>query len=81
MDFITDLPASIKTEDLNRSREAYDVILVVVDCMSKMAHFIPTRKLIKGEELAYMVVCEVFRLYGIPANIVTDRGSVFAKGF
>jgi hypothetical protein len=81
MDFITDLPASIKLEDLNSAREAYDAILVVVDRMSKMAHFIPTRKSIKGEELAYMVVREVFRLHGIPANIVTDRGTVFAKGF
>ena len=81
MDFITDLPASIKTEDLNGSREAYDAILVVVDRMSKIAHFIPTRKSIKGEELAYIVVHKVFRLHGIPANIVTDHGSVFAKGF
>jgi len=81
MDFITDLPASIKSEDLSGSREAYDAILVIVDRMSKMAHFVPTRKSIKGEELSYMVVREVFRLHGIPAKIVTDRGSVFAKGF
>jgi hypothetical protein len=40
MDFITDLPASIKFKDLNSSREAYNAILVVVDRISKMAHFI-----------------------------------------
>jgi hypothetical protein len=81
MDFIMDLPASIKHEDLNSSREAYNAILVVVDRMSKMAHLVPTRKSLKGEELAYLLVREVFRLHGVPANIVTNRGSVFAKGF
>jgi hypothetical protein len=49
--------------------------------MSKMAHFIPTRKTISGEELAFLVIREVFRLHGVPAKVVTDRGSVFAKGF
>jgi hypothetical protein len=72
MDFITDLPASIKHEDLNSSWEAYDAILVVVDYMSKMAHLILTRKLLKGEELAYLLVHEVFRLHGVPANIMTN---------
>lgn len=81
MDFITDLPASIKSEDLNGSREAYNAILVIVDYMSKIAYFIPTRKSIKGEELLYIVVREVFRLHRIPAKIVIDYRSVFAKGF
>jgi hypothetical protein len=81
MDFIMDLPTSIKHEDLNSSREAYNTILVVIDRISKMAHLIPTRKLLKGEELAYLLVREVFRLHGVPVNIVTNQGSVFAKGF
>jgi len=78
MDFITELPASTSNENL---REAYDCILVIVDRFSKMAHFIPTRKTLKAEQLATIFIREVVRLHGVPANIVTDRGSVFAGDF
>jgi hypothetical protein len=40
MDFITNLPASIKFKDLNSSWEAYNTILIIIDRISKMAHFI-----------------------------------------
>ena len=39
MDFVTDLPASISFEGVE-----YDSILVVVDRLTKMAHFLPTWK-------------------------------------
>jgi hypothetical protein len=72
MDFIMDLPTSIKHEDLNSSREAYNTILVVMDYISKIAYLILIRKLLKGEELAYLLVYKVFRLHGVPVNIVTN---------
>jgi hypothetical protein len=41
MDFITNLPASIKFEDLNSLWEAYNAILVIINRISKIVHFIP----------------------------------------
>jgi hypothetical protein len=67
-----ELPASIKHEDLNSSWEAYNVILVVMDYMSKIAYLILIRKLLKGEELAYLLVYKVFHLHGVPMNIITN---------
>jgi hypothetical protein len=72
MDFITNLPVSIKFKDLNSSREAYDAILVIMDRMSKIAHFILTRKTISGEELAFLVIYKVFCLHGVPVKVVTN---------
>jgi hypothetical protein len=73
MDFITGLPES----------NGYTQIWVVVDRLSKMAHFIPMKT---GEEspardLAMTFAREVWRLHGLPADIVSDRGSVFISGF
>ena len=79
MDMIVDLPASTMSTSL--SRDPYDAILVVVDRLSKMTHFIPVRKTLKGEELAMLILREVIRLHGVPAKVITDRGSIFASGF
>ena len=76
MDFVTDLPASISFEGVE-----HDALLVVVDRFTKMGHFIPTWKDITTEQLAELFVREVVRLHGLPTNIVTDRGSVFASEF
>jgi len=76
MDFITDLPASKSIEGAE-----YDSVLIVVDRFSKMAHFIPTRKDLSTEELAHLVLREIVRIHGLPAKIVTDRGSLFAAEF
>jgi transposase InsO family protein len=58
-----------------------DGLRLVVDRFSKMTHFIPTTNTIDSEHLANLVVKEIIRLHGVPANIVTDRGSVFASSF
>lgn len=79
MDFVTDLPASLLM--IGGSRVSFDCVLVVVDRFTKMAHFIPTKKTIRGEELARVLTREIFRLHGVPAKVITDRGSVFAQGF
>ena len=76
MDFIPDLPASVSIEGVE-----YNAILVVVDRFSKMAHFIPTRKDLSTGDLAHLVVRELVRIHGLPAKIVTDRGSLFAAEF
>jgi hypothetical protein len=71
MDFITDLPNS----------EGFDSILVVIDRFTKMGHFIPCRKTITAPELAKLFLTNIFRLHGLPLDIVSDRGSVFTAQF
>jgi len=45
-----------------------------------MAHFIPLKNR-KAKELARIFVCEVWRLYGLPKRIVSDRDTVFMSSF
>ena len=66
-DFITDLPKS----------NGFTCILVVVDRMTKMAHFIPTVKDIDAKGTARLMVDNVWRLHGTPVETVSDRGTQF----
>lgn len=56
------------------------VILTVVDHFSKVAHFIPLSKLPSSKETADTLVHQVFRLHGIPTDIVLDRGPQVVRG-
>ena len=67
MDFITDLPESDKE----------DAILIVIDRLTKMTHFIACRKEINARQFSELFVREIFRLHGLPRDIITDRGSIF----
>ena len=71
MDFIVKLP----------QKEGYDSILVVVDRFTKMAHFIPTQETCTAGQLAALLWKEVFKLHGLPRDIVSDRGSTFMSKF
>jgi hypothetical protein len=64
MDFITDLPISNK----------FDSILVVVDRLTKMSHFIPYKKTITSKATARLFLDNIYRLHGFPNDIVSDRG-------
>ena len=64
MDFITCLPTT---------RAGYDAILVVVDRLTKMAHFIPCVTKCTGEQVAKMLWDHVFKYHGLPRQIVADR--------
>jgi hypothetical protein len=59
MDFITELPTSTLTGT------PYDSILVVVDRLTKMSHYIPSRSDWDGTELAQAWIREVVRLHGV----------------
>jgi hypothetical protein len=71
MDFITNLPI-VKTKNS---------ILVVVDCLTKMAHFTPCSKSITTEETTQSILDEIVRLHGLPEEIVFDKGPQFASKF
>jgi len=69
-DFITKLPLA----------QGYDSILVVVDCLTKMVHFIPTTEKTSAEKLARLFRDNVWKLHGLPESIISDREPQFAAG-
>lgn len=71
LDFVTGLPPS----------QGKTVVLTVVDRFSKAAHFIPLPKLPSAKETAVAVVDHVFRLHGLPMDVVSDRGPQFVSKF
>lgn len=71
MDFIVQLPPS----------NGYTAILVVVDRMTKMSHFIPTTDDIDAAGTVNLLMCRVFSLHGLPDDIVSDRGATFTAQF
>jgi hypothetical protein len=65
MDFIIDLPSS----------KAFDSIFVVVDRLTKMAHFMPWNKIVTSEETARLFMDNIYKYHGLPDDIISDRGS------
>jgi hypothetical protein len=72
MDFITGLP---------RTQKGYDAIWVIVDRLTKVAHFIPVKTTYKGSQLAELYMARIVYLHGVPKKIVLDRGSQFTFRF
>jgi hypothetical protein len=72
MDFIVRLPETL---------DGHDAILVVVDRLSKMAHFIPTHTKVDADEAAQLFFTHIFRLHGLPSSIVSDRDPKFTSSF
>ena len=60
--------------------QEYDSILVVVDCFTKMAHFVSTTEKTTAEELARLFRNNIWWLHGLPESIISDRGPQFAAG-
>jgi len=58
-----------------------DSIRVVVDRLTKLAHFIPVRIDYNAEQLAKVYVKEIVRLHGVPLSIISDRGTQFTSKF
>ena len=72
MDFITGLP---------RTRRGNNVIWVIVDTLTKVAHFLPLKTSYRADELARLYVSRIVSLDGVPRTITTDRGSLFTSAF
>jgi hypothetical protein len=70
LDFIEGLPTS----------QGKDTILVVVDCLSKSAHFLPLTHLI-AKVMAKQFVEGVIKLHGLPKSIISDRDPIFISKF
>ncbi|KAL4563303.1 hypothetical protein LXL04_027343 [Taraxacum kok-saghyz] len=72
MDFITKLP---------RTPAGFDAIWVVVDRLTKSAHFLPIKETDKMEKLTRTYLKEIVRLHGVPISIISDRDSRFTSRF
>ena len=71
VDLITGLPDS----------HGHDSIMVVVDRLSKMIHAIPTTERLSSEGMARLFRDHVWKLHGLPEQIISDRGPQFVSGF
>ena len=70
IDFITKLP---------QSSGQHDSIMVVVDKLTKAAHFVLVKSTYKEADIAEIYMKEIARLHGIPKAIVSDRDSKFTS--
>ncbi|KAL6342750.1 hypothetical protein AAG906_016584 [Vitis piasezkii] len=61
--------------------ESYSVIMVVVDLLSKHAHFIPISHPYIASKIARVFLANIFKLHGLPNSIVTDRDPTFTSTF
>nr|GEW41645.1 putative reverse transcriptase domain-containing protein [Tanacetum cinerariifolium] len=72
MDFITKLP---------RTQSGYDSIWIIVDRLTKFAHFIPVNEKFKTKKLAQVYLKEIVCKHGVPGSIISDRDPIFASRF
>ncbi|WVZ70758.1 hypothetical protein U9M48_019400 [Paspalum notatum var. saurae] len=72
MDFVTGLP---------RTPKGNDAIWVIIDRLTKTAHFLPVRTTYNGAKLAQLYIENVVKLHGIPDRIVSIEGHGFTSKF
>ncbi|XP_076940234.1 uncharacterized protein LOC143609341 [Bidens hawaiensis] len=72
MDFVTHLP---------KTSRGHNAIWVIVDRLTKSAHFIPIRNNYTTEKLAQIYIDEIVSRHGVPLSIISDRDSHFTSHF
>jgi hypothetical protein len=72
IDFIVGLP---------RTQKGNDSIWVIVDRLTKVAHFLPVKTKYTGAKLAELYMERIVCLHGVPKKIVSDRGTQFTSQF
>ena len=72
MDFVTHLP---------RTPQGHDVVWVIVDRLTKLAHFLAVWMTFTLERFYRLYIREIVRLHGVPISIVSDRDPRFTTHF
>ena len=72
MDFIVGLPLTQK---------GHNSIWVIVDRLTKSAHFIPVRSTYRPSDYAELYFSQIVRLHGVPRTIISNRGLQFTARF
>ncbi|GJS18001.1 putative reverse transcriptase domain-containing protein [Tanacetum coccineum] len=72
MDFVTKLP---------KTTSGQDTIWVIVDRLTKSAHFLPMKETDSMEKLTRQYLKEVVSRHGVPISIISDRDSKFTSHF
>ena len=71
MDFVTHLPRTPRRHD----------VWVIVDRLTKSAHFLVVRMTFTLEEFYRLYICEIVRLHGVLVSIISDRDPRFTAHF
>jgi hypothetical protein len=58
-----------------------DLILVIIDRLTKMVIFIPTVSTLNAKDLTKLYVLHIFLKHSIPSDIVSNHGSLFTSNF
>ena len=72
MDFVTHLPRTLRN---------HDVVWVIVDQLTKSAHFLAVRMTFTLEEFYRLYIRDIVRLYGVLVSIVSNRDPRFTDHF
>ena len=72
MDFVTHFP---------RTSLKHDAVWVIVDRLTKLAHFLVVRMTFTLKEFCRLYIREIVRLHGVPVSIVSDRDPLFTAQF
>ena len=72
MDFVVCLP---------RTQKSYDSIWVVLERLTKSAHFIPVKSTYLAKDYVRIFLDEIVHRHGIPLSIILDRGSQYTSRF
>ena len=75
MDFVGPLPESGNQDGL------YDSITVVICLLTSMVHLIPSRTNYNASQLAELMFENIYKLHGLPKNIISDRDVSFTSTF
>ena len=59
----------------------YEVILMVVDKLTKYVHFIPLSHPYTATKVDSMFMKEIFKFHGMPQSIISDRDAIFISKF
>ena len=63
------------------TQKQHESIMVVVDKLSKFAHFIPMKSTYNAVNVTEIFLKEIFRLHGVPKMVISDRDVKFTSNF